>query len=255
MANIKSNKILFISFVIFIFLFGCVEQVKKQRTIEIPESYNINITSEYEEINKVKLPILPTEENGSINLEQIANYTKDENATLNIVFFNIGPDQRLDLISKGDFDVAIVSINADKIDEASALLKSKADDIEILILPYAKTAVDSLKIKNKIDVAKIIVPDYELLNITSPNVEKMKSGDNIKENGITITFITPFKGAFSGYENNALSFYLNDRNFSIFFGNDIVEGAIGKIVSSNLALKTDVVVMPSYGKGEASGQY
>jgi hypothetical protein len=238
-----------------------MQEVKKQKVVQIPESYNITITNEREELFNVKPPEIPEEQQiEEINITQIANYTENPNANLRITLIEIGNAERLDLISKSDFDILIASINEDSLDKAVTLIKSYADDIEILILPFPRTINESIKIRDKIGVAKIIIPNYNYNNMDylnkTKNVQKVSNGAIINNNGIKLEFTTPFsQSLFSGDENNALSFYVQDRGLTLFFGNDIVEGAIGKIVSDNLIKKLDVIILPSYGEGRAGGNY
>jgi len=258
MGKIMNERLLFLLFLFsFLILAGCLKESKKQKAIEIPESYSLNITSESEEIAKVKLVKLPIEEEKKEEktLEMISNFTEDINAPLRISFFNVGENERLTLISKGDFDVVISSISEKNIENAVSLIKSNADDVELFIIPYAKTLNNDIKIIENVDVAKIIVPDYDKVSLGEEKVivEKASNGKIYEGNGIKIEIVTPFLKSFTGDEANSISLYISDRNFSMFIGNDIIEGVIGKIVASNVIKDIDVIVMPSYGKGEAGG--
>ncbi len=208
--------------------------------------------------------------NGSYNLPPvshaaIANYSYEPNANLRILFFNVsegktfGQEQgRLDLISKGDFDVAVVNVPESKEEKTAYYLTKYADDIEYFIVPSTYNIGSVEYILKNVPVATLVLPQYndasieELANYAKARnitVMYVKAGSEIDGNGISLKFTSPFPGLGEGPDVNSVAFYLLDRTFTMFFANDINDAVANRMVTSNLYQKVDIMTVPKYGVG------
>lgn len=212
---------------------------------------------------------------GIINFSRIREYSMAYNDTLYIRMYNISiggnedrtrnENDRLTLITKGNFDAAVISVSDSKRDAAAYTLLSSADDIDVEFFPLV-SASTSDTIKYVINLTKpgyVALPDtpdssgiasYARAVGSEPVLVKDKA--NLTYSSLTFQIMNPPSGTFndrlfSDADNNAVAFMLRDsRGFSMLFCNDIVEGAIGMIANKyTSALKTDVLVTPSYGTG------
>ncbi len=210
-----------------------------------------------------------------INLSRIREYSMAYNDTLYIRMYNISiggredrtrnENDRLTLLTKGNFDAAIISVSGSKKDEAAYTLLSSADDIEVEFFPLVSNATSDT-IKYVINITKpgyVVLPDTpESKSIASYATAAgsepvlVKDRDNLTYASLNFQIMNPPSGTFndmlfSDADNNAIAFMLRDaRGFSMLFCNDMVEGAIGTVATKyTSALKTDVLVTPSYGAG------
>jgi len=210
-----------------------------------------------------------------INFSRIRAYSMAYNDTLYIRMYNISiggnedktrnENDRLTLITKGDFDAAIISVSEKKRDDAVYTLLSSADDIEVEFFPLVSNSTSDT-IKYVINMTK---PGYVVLPDTpsSKGIESyaravgsepvfVKDRDNLTYSSLKFQILNPPSGTFndmifSDADNNAIAFMLRDaRGLSTLFCNDILEGAIVMIANRyTSALKTDILVTPSYGAG------
>ncbi len=235
---------------------------------ETPITYNFTILSETEVLYK---PTLKNDTHKKPGLEinksaiNLSNYTATENDTLRIMFIDMSnndEDGRIILISKGDFDIGVINIPEGKGEDAVFYLTKYADDLEYLIVPSSINGEDDGAVIESVPTATAVFPDYNDADINSLkskaqgmniSVKKFAKGDIITGAGLTLRFATPYKDAFIDARNNALSFYLNDRNFSMFIANDIIEGVVGRIVSTGDYQKVQVMTVPSYGRAATQG--
>jgi hypothetical protein len=208
------------------------------------------------------------------NFSKIREYSMNVNDTLYIRMWNISiggqadktrnENDRLTLITKGNFDAAIISVSENRKDEAAYTLMSSADDIDVEIFPLvsANTSKTIIYIINLTKPGYVVLPDTpaskdveSFARSLGPEPVMVKDKDNVTYSSITLQVLNPPAGTFNDAlftdaDNNAVAFMLRDRTFKALFCNDMLEGAITMVATKyTSALKTDVLVTPSYGAG------
>jgi hypothetical protein len=211
---------------------------------------------------------------GAANYSKIREYNWSQNSTLFIRMYNISiggkedlrtnENDRLTLMGKGDFDAAIISVSDAKRDEAIYTILSSSDDLEVAIFPLVSesNANTIIYVINLTHPGYVVLPDTDAskpiadyANALGPEAILVKDGANLSFAGMNFQVMNPPKGTFNDRlftdaNNNAISFMLKDRGFSMLFCNDIMDGAIANINGKyTAALKADVLVTPNYGAG------
>jgi hypothetical protein len=206
------------------------------------------------------------------DFSKIRGYTASPNDTLFIRAYNISiggnqdpsrdENSRLTMVSKGDFDAAVIDVSANKKDSVVYTILANVDDLEVEMFPLVTT-------DNKETIRQIInatKPGYLILPNTpvaqdlgdfqsnnGPSVIFVKDRDTMTHAGIVFQFLNPPLGTtedrlFDNPNNDAIAFMMKDRDFTAVFPNDIRGGGTIKISTKyGSALQADFVTTPNYG--------
>ncbi|RME79126.1 MAG: hypothetical protein D6769_03285 [Methanobacteriota archaeon] len=253
------NKRLLMSFALLIALFGCLGSSSSTKTEQVVKGdYSLHVISNTEVPFVEEYTPLDNTTVTTVNVSEVLDYNKDTSLPLDIFFFNASSeteDGRVVVIRKGDYDVAIVSVPQSEVERAAALIQSVSDDVELFIIPSAERAEEAASVASYLYVGYVAVPNYKSPALDAikakfkDRIKVFENGDSFSEQGIDFTVTSPFPGELSSDGNNAISFLMEDRNFSAFFSTDIEGGAISKIVNTISLDKVNILEVPNYGRG------